>query len=166
MADSPLRLVCTFSADCRRKSGHVDSLLFCVSRCQPDFLSTVNPARKCYSRALSGLITAKGLWNGTAVVMFVLSGELLRDRLGLNTETIGLISAIFGGGLLTGNLLMPLLRRLSGTDTWLLLISLIVMSVMIAGFISGTGGLRDDVVDVIAGMRSGNCRSRQYSHHC
>ena len=73
--------------------------------------------------------------------MFVLSGELLRDRFGLNTETIGLISAIFGGGLLTGNLLMPLFRRLSGTDTRLLLISLIVMSVMIAGFISGTGGL-------------------------
>lgn len=96
---------------------------------------------KCYSPALSGLIAAKGLWNGTAVVMFVLSGELLRDRFGLNTETIGFISAIFGGGLLTGNLLMPLFRRLSGTDTRLLLISLIVMSVMIAGFISGTGGL-------------------------
>lgn len=103
---------------------------------QPSFLPG-----KCYSPALSGLITAKGLWNGTAVVMFVLSGELLRDRFGLNTETIGLISAIFGGGLLTGNLLMPLFRRLSGTDTRLLLISLIVMSVMIAGFISGTGGL-------------------------
>ncbi|EOG5445469.1 hypothetical protein [Morganella morganii] len=25
---------------------------------------------------------------------------------------------------------------------------------------------RDDVVDVIAGMRPGDCRSRQYSHHC
>ncbi|HDU8701131.1 TPA: MFS transporter [Morganella morganii subsp. morganii] len=91
---------------------------------------------KYYSPALSGLIAAKGLWNGTAVVMFVLSGELLRDRFGLNTETIGLISAIFGGGLLTGNLLMPLFRRLSGTDTRLLLISLIVMSVMIAAPVS------------------------------
>ncbi|EPU3934361.1 MFS transporter [Morganella morganii] len=96
---------------------------------------------KGYSLALLGLIAAKGLWNGIAVVMFVLSGELLRHRFGLNTGTIGLISAIFGGGLLTGNLLMPLCRRLSGTDTRLLLISLIVMSVMIAGFISGTGGL-------------------------
>ncbi|MEQ5117798.1 MFS transporter [Morganella morganii] len=95
---------------------------------------------KGYSLALLGLIAAKGLWNGSAVVMFVLSGELLRHRFGLNTGTIGFISAIFGGGLLTGNLLLPLFRRLSGTETCLLLISLIVMSVMIAGFISGTGG--------------------------
>lgn len=97
--------------------------------------------RKDYSPALLGLITAKGLWNGTAVVLFVLSGEWLRHRFGLNTETIGLISIIFGGGLLTGNILLPFFRRLSATDTRLLLISLIVISVMIAGFISGAGRL-------------------------
>ncbi|WP_413491860.1 MFS transporter [Morganella psychrotolerans] len=90
---------------------------------------------------LIGFLMAKGLWNGAAVTLFVLSGELLRLRFGLPTETVGLIGGVFGGGLFLGNILLPFIMRRYRTESRLLLISLAGMTLMVAAFISGTGGL-------------------------
>ena len=70
---------------------------------------------------LIGFLMAKGLWNGTVVTLFVLSGELLRLRFGLPTETVGFISGVFGGGLLLGNILLPFIMRRYRAESRLLL---------------------------------------------
>lgn len=90
---------------------------------------------------LIGFLMAKGLWNSVAVTLFILSGELLRQRFGLPTEMVGFISGAFGCGLLLGNILLPFIMHRYRTESRLLLISLAGMTLMVAAFISGTGGL-------------------------
>lgn len=48
-------------------------------------------------------LVAKGLWNGTAVAAFLLTGEVLRQRHGLGTGAVGAAVSAFGVGLGLGN---------------------------------------------------------------
>lgn len=61
--------------------------------------------------ALVRPLIAKGLWLASAVAGFLLSGELLRVRAGLDTAQIGGIVSIFGLGLGAGNALVGRLER-------------------------------------------------------
>jgi DHA1 family inner membrane transport protein len=72
-------------------------------------------------------LLAKGLWNGTGVSAFLLSGEVLRQRYQLDVEHIGMSMTAFGIGLGIGNLSAGRLRRLSGSEER----SLIVVTTML-----------------------------------
>jgi predicted MFS family arabinose efflux permease len=76
-------------------------------------------------------LLAKGLWNGTGVSAFLLSGEVLRQRFQLDTAQIGLSVTAFGIGLGFGNLSAGTLRRLTGSEERSLIVvtSLLIASV-------------------------------------
>ncbi|MEX6225152.1 hypothetical protein AB6F55_10060 [Providencia hangzhouensis] len=57
------------------------------------------------------LIIAKGLWNGVSVSIFLLSGEIIRQRTALETAEIGIIMGLFGIGLFIGNALVAKIAK-------------------------------------------------------
>lgn len=76
-------------------------------------------------------LLAKGLWNGTGVSAFLLSGEVLRQRYQLDVAHVGISVTVFGIGLGIGNLSAGKLRRLSGSEEGSLIVvtSLLIASV-------------------------------------
>lgn len=79
-------------------------------------------------------LLAKGLWNGTGVSAFLLSGEVLRHRYQFDVAEIGLSTTVFGVGLGIGNLLAGALRRMTGSEERSLVVSTVVLIVSIAAF--------------------------------
>ena len=67
-------------------------------------------------------LLAKGLWNGTGVSAFLLSGEVLRRRYHLDVVHVGASATAFGIGLAIGNLSVGSLRRLTGGEERSLLV--------------------------------------------
>jgi predicted MFS family arabinose efflux permease len=76
-------------------------------------------------------LLAKGLWNGTGVSAFLLSGEVLRQRYQLDVAHVGMSVTAFGIGLGIGNLSAGKLRRLTGSEERSLIVvtSLLIASV-------------------------------------
>lgn len=76
-------------------------------------------------------LLAKGLWNGTGVSAFLLSGEVLRQRYQLDVVHVGMSMTVFGIGLGIGNLSAENLRRLTGSEERSLVVvtSLLIASV-------------------------------------
>ncbi|CAN7325611.1 MFS transporter [Trinickia sp. LjRoot230] len=76
-------------------------------------------------------LLAKGLWNGTGVSAFLLSGEVLRQRYQLDVAHVGMSATAFGVGLGIGNLSAGKLRRLTGSEERSLIVvtSLLIASV-------------------------------------
>jgi predicted MFS family arabinose efflux permease len=64
---------------------------------------------------------SKGAWLGSAIAGFLLSGEVLRARYGLDTAAVGAAVAVFGIGLAGGNLAVGRLGRSFGGSEPLLL---------------------------------------------
>lgn len=79
-------------------------------------------------------LTAKGLWNGTAVAGFLLAGEILRQRHGFSVGTVGLSVSVFGLGLLLGNLGVVMAVRLFRGDERTLIVALVLLCVAISSF--------------------------------
>lgn len=73
-------------------------------------------------------LMAKGAWNGTGVVAFLLSGEMLKQRYNLNTAEIGVTVTAFGFGLGIGNLSAGWIHRMCGREE----ISLIAITALLA----------------------------------
>lgn len=61
-------------------------------------------------------LLAKGLWNGTGVSAFLLSGEVLRQRYQLDVAHVGMSVTAFGIGLGIGNLSAGKLRHVTGSE--------------------------------------------------
>jgi predicted MFS family arabinose efflux permease len=76
-------------------------------------------------------LLAKGLWNGTGVSAFLLSGEVLRQRYQLDVAHVGMSVTAFGIGLGIGNLSAGRLRRMTGGEERSLIVvtSLLIASV-------------------------------------
>ncbi|MDX7998501.1 MFS transporter [Xenorhabdus sp. Reich] len=79
-------------------------------------------------------LIAKGLWNGTAVSTFILSGEVLRQHYELGTGAIGISVSAFGIGLGLGNLSVGTVKRLYIRDEWILLLMIILLFSAISAF--------------------------------
>ncbi|NIF87201.1 MFS transporter [Burkholderia sp. Cy-637] len=79
-------------------------------------------------------LLAKGLWNGTAVSAFLLSGEVLRQRHGFDVARLGLSMSVFGIGLGIGNLAAGRLRELAGGEERALRTMVIVLLVSVLAF--------------------------------
>lgn len=62
-------------------------------------------------------ISAKAIWNGTAVSVFLLSGEVLRLKFSIDSALIGVVVAAFGVGLFIGNLLVGRLYHFLSNDS-------------------------------------------------
>lgn len=77
---------------------------------------------------------AKGLWNGTAVGAFLLSGEVLRQRYRLDVAGVGLSAAAFGIGLGIGNLSAGWLRRLAASEERALVCTTALLATAIGAF--------------------------------
>ncbi|WP_426577285.1 MFS transporter [Xenorhabdus stockiae] len=74
-------------------------------------------------------LIAKGLWNGTAVSAFILSGEVLRRYYELATDTIGISVSVFGIGLGIGNLSITFVKRRGIQDEYILLLTITLLFV-------------------------------------
>jgi len=79
-------------------------------------------------------LLAKGLWNGTGVSAFLLSGEVLRQRYQLDVAHVGLSVTAFGVGLAIGNLSAGKLRRLTGSEERSLIVVTSLLIVSVAAF--------------------------------
>jgi predicted MFS family arabinose efflux permease len=79
-------------------------------------------------------LLAKGLWNGTGVSAFLLSGEVLRQRYQLDVANVGMSVTAFGVGLGIGNLSVGKLRRSTGSEERSLIIVTSVLIASIAAF--------------------------------
>jgi predicted MFS family arabinose efflux permease len=79
-------------------------------------------------------LLAKGLWNGTGVAAFLLSGEVLRMRYQLDVAHVGLSAAAFGIGLAAGNLSAGMLRRLGSGEERALVITTTLLIASVAAF--------------------------------
>ena len=79
-------------------------------------------------------LLAKGLWNGTGVAAFLLSGEVLRLRYALDVAQVGLSTAAFGIGLAVGNLSAGALRRLGSGEECALVITNVLLVASVAAF--------------------------------
>ena len=79
-------------------------------------------------------LLAKGLWNGTGVAAFLLSGEVLRLRYALDVAQVGLSTAAFGIGLAVGNLSAGALRRLGSGEERALVITNVLLFASVAAF--------------------------------
>ncbi|WP_446468994.1 MFS transporter [Xenorhabdus stockiae] len=74
-------------------------------------------------------LIAKGLWNGTAVSAFILSGEVLRRYYDLATDTIGISVSVFGIGLGIGNLSITFVKHRGIRDEYILLLTITLLFV-------------------------------------
>lgn len=92
-----------------------------------DKLPSVNQGRCTHTGKIHGFrwlrdpnvtrpLLAKGLWNGTGVSAFLLSGEVLPQRYQLDTAHVGMSVTAFGMGLGIGNLSAGKLRCLTGSE--------------------------------------------------
>jgi predicted MFS family arabinose efflux permease len=79
-------------------------------------------------------LLAKGLWNGTGVSAFLLSGEVLRQRYQLDVAHVGMSVTAFGIGLGIGNLSAGKLRRLTGSEERSLIVVTSVLIASVAAF--------------------------------
>ena len=79
-------------------------------------------------------LLAKGLWNGTGVSAFLLSGEVLRQRYQLDVAHVGVSVTAFGIGLGIGNLSAGKLRRLTGSEEHSLTVVTSVLIASVAAF--------------------------------
>ncbi|MEX3955517.1 MFS transporter [Trinickia sp. EG282A] len=79
-------------------------------------------------------LLAKGLWNGTGVSAFLLSGEVLRQRYQLDVADMGMSATAFGIGLGIGNLSAGNLRRLTGREERSLIVVTSVLIASVAAF--------------------------------
>lgn len=93
-----------------------------------------NRLRWLRNLAVTRPLLAKGLWNGTGVSAFLLSGEVLRHRYQFDVAQIGLSATVFGIGLGFGNLMAGKLRSLTGSEERSLVVSTILLIVSIATF--------------------------------
>ncbi|ELZ5939185.1 MFS transporter [Providencia stuartii] len=84
---------------------------------------------------ITHFIGAKALWNGTAVSIFLLSGEILRHKFAIDSALIGLVISAFGAGLFIGNLLVGKLNNLLLNDSQRLLLVISIMAIAVATFI-------------------------------
>jgi predicted MFS family arabinose efflux permease len=79
-------------------------------------------------------LLAKGLWNGTGVSAFLLSGEVLRRRYHLDVAHVGMSVTAFGIGLGIGNLSAGKLRRLTGSEEHSLIVVTSALIASVAAF--------------------------------
>lgn len=79
-------------------------------------------------------LLAKAGWNGTAVVAFLLAGEVLRQRHGLDTGEVGFAVSAFGVGLGLGNLAIGTVKRLIGSNETVLLGATVVVAFAVVLF--------------------------------
>lgn len=79
-------------------------------------------------------LLAKGLWNGTGVSAFLLSGEVLRQRYQLDIAHVGMSVTAFGIGLGIGNLSAGKLRRLTGSEERSLIVVTGLLIASVAAF--------------------------------
>lgn len=84
---------------------------------------------------ITHFIGAKALWNGTAVSIFLLSGEILRHKFAIDSALIGFVISAFGAGLFIGNLLVGKLNNLLLNDSQRLLLVISMMAIAVATFI-------------------------------
>ncbi|MDX7988649.1 MFS transporter [Xenorhabdus sp. 12] len=75
-------------------------------------------------------LIAKGLWNGTAVTSFILSGEVLRRYYDLTTGEIGISVSVFGIGLGLGNFATRFVRYFDIKDERILLLAIVFMFII------------------------------------
>ncbi|MDN4574281.1 arabinose ABC transporter permease [Pandoraea cepalis] len=79
-------------------------------------------------------LLAKGLWNGTGVSAFLLSGEVLRQRYQLDVAHVGISVTTFGVGLGVGNLSAARLQRLTGYEERSLIVVTVLLIASVAAF--------------------------------
>lgn len=87
------------------------------------------------SGAILRPLLAKAGWNGTGVVAFLLAGEVLRQRHGLDTGEIGFAVSAFGVGLGVGNLAIGPACRLAGRDEVVVLGATVVVAFAVVLFV-------------------------------
>lgn len=83
------------------------------------------------------LLMAKGIWNGVSVSIFLLAGELLRQRVQLNNVEIGSLMGLFGVGLLCGNGVVAKIERIKVTNNIKLVVIILIITGTIILFLSG-----------------------------
>ncbi|MBV2190893.1 MULTISPECIES: MFS transporter [Providencia] len=82
-------------------------------------------------------ILAKGIWNGVSVCMFLLAGEILRQRSHLESVEVGSLMGLFGIGLLCGNGLVTKIEKLKISNNAKLVVIILIIMVTIILFLSG-----------------------------
>lgn len=82
-------------------------------------------------------ILAKGIWNGVSVCMFLLAGEILRQRSYLESVEVGSLMGLFGIGLLCGNGLVTKIEKIKASNNAKLVVIILIIMVTITLFLSG-----------------------------
>lgn len=80
-------------------------------------------------------VGAKALWNGTAVSVFLLSGEVLRTKFKVDSAIIGMVISTFGIGLFVGNWQVRLLNKILDDNHQRLLVVILLMSIAMIIFL-------------------------------
>lgn len=86
---------------------------------------------------ITKLIIAKGIWNGITVCLFLLAGEILRDREQLDSAIIGILMGLFGIGLILGNSIVAKVTAFKISEMALLQVIIIALIIALILFISG-----------------------------
>ncbi|MBO1929878.1 hypothetical protein J4731_23140 [Providencia rettgeri] len=86
---------------------------------------------------ITRLILAKGLWNGVSVCIFLLAGEILRQRSHLESAEVGSLMGLFGMGLLFGNGLVAKIEKIKVSNNTKLVVIILIIIVTIILFLSG-----------------------------
>ncbi|MEQ5572966.1 MFS transporter [Providencia huaxiensis] len=110
-------------------------------------LFTLPHSQKTFGRKLSfkaikhvgivRFILAKGIWNGVSVCMFLLAGEILRQRSYLESVEVGSLMGLFGIGLLCGNGLVTKIEKIKASNNAKLVVIILIIMVTITLFLSG-----------------------------
>ncbi|MEQ4707397.1 MFS transporter [Providencia huaxiensis] len=82
-------------------------------------------------------ILAKSIWNGVSVCMFLLTGEILRQRSYLESVEVGSLMGLFGIGLLCGNGLVTKIEKIKASNNAKLVVIILIIMVTITLFLSG-----------------------------
>lgn len=82
-------------------------------------------------------ILAKSIWNGVSVCMFLLAGEILRQRSYLESVEVGSLMGLFGIGLLCGNGLVTKIEKIKASNNTKLVVIILIIMVTITLFLSG-----------------------------
>ncbi|WP_335674139.1 MFS transporter [Providencia stuartii] len=80
------------------------------------------------------LVGAKALWNGSAVSVFLLAGEVLRHKFKIDSAVIGMVISAFGVGLLVGNWQVKSLSKILYNNHQRLFAVVTLMSIAIIVF--------------------------------
>ncbi|MEQ4731867.1 MULTISPECIES: MFS transporter [Providencia] len=86
---------------------------------------------------ITRLILAKGLWNGVSVCIFLLAGEILRQRSHLESAEVGSLMGLFGMGLLFGNGLVAKIEKIKVSNNTKLVVIILIIIITIILFLSG-----------------------------